>query len=92
MCSAKEFPKEEKKERCCFVVIPKGLKVNHPMKNFLTKVRRVLPEFKGIMVDEMPTRLLLTRSISHQIDLIPGSSLPNKAQHRMTLAKNVELN
>ena len=32
------------------------------------------------------------RIISHQIDLIPRSSLPNKAPHIMTPAENEELN
>jgi hypothetical protein len=32
------------------------------------------------------------RSISHQIDFIPGSSLPNKAPHRLTLAESEEIN
>ena len=32
------------------------------------------------------------RKISHQIDLIPGASFPNKVAHRMTPAKNEELN
>ena len=43
------------------------------------------------MVDEMLTRLLLTRSIAHQIDLIPGLSLPNKEPQRVKLIENVEL-
>lgn len=32
------------------------------------------------------------RSISHQIDLILGSNLPNKTAYRMTLAENEEVN
>ena len=50
-------------------------------------VIEVLLEFKGIMADE-----ILMRSISHQIDLIQGSSLPNNASDKMTLTENVELN
>jgi len=52
----------------------------------------MLSEFKEIISKEMPKGLPHVRRISHQIDLIPRSSLPNKAPHIMTPAKNEELN
>ena len=52
----------------------------------------MLEEFKEICVEELPVGLPPLRSISHQINLIPSSSLPNKAPHRMTLAESEEMN
>ena len=36
--------------------------------------------------------LPLVQKISHQMDLIPGVSFPNKATHRMTPVESEELN
>ena len=92
MCLAKEFLKEEKKQQCCFTFIPKGSSVNGPTRDISTYVREVLPEFEGIMIDDMSTRFSVTRSISHKIDLIRRPSMPNKAPHSMTPIENVEIN
>lgn len=43
-------------------------------------------------MDDLPTGLPPLRSISHQIDLMPGSSFPNKSPHRMTPVENEEVN
>ena len=92
MCLAKKFLKKEKTQQHYSTIIMNGLSMESSKDNIPTKVRRMLTEFKQILVDEIPTGLPATRSISHQIDLIPGSSLPNKATHRMKLIENVELN
>jgi hypothetical protein len=42
-------------------------------------------------VDELPHSLPPIRSVSHDIDLIPGSSLPNKSAYRLTLQQNEEV-
>ena len=44
------------------------------------------------MSDNVPDGLPPVQKISHQLDLILGASFPNKAIHRMTLAKSEELN
>jgi hypothetical protein len=41
-------------------------------------------------VDELPRSLPPMRRVSHQIDLIPGASLPNKAAYRLTPQENEE--
>ena len=56
------------------------------------EIKKMLNEYKDIIVDDIPDGLPLVRSISHCMDLIPGASLPNKAPYRLTPAKNEELN
>jgi hypothetical protein len=42
------------------------------------EIQTLLKEFKEIVVDHLIAGLRPLRSISHQIDLILGSSIPNK--------------
>jgi hypothetical protein len=42
-------------------------------------------------VDELPRSLPPMRNMSHHIDLIPGTSLPNKATYRLTPHENEEV-
>ena len=56
------------------------------------EIQPLLNEFKEIVVDDLPTGLALFKSISHHIDLMLGSSFPNKAPHIMTLEENEEVN
>ena len=45
-------------------------------------VSNVLQEFGDVFPDEVPAGLPPLRGIEHQIDLIPGASLPNRAPYR----------
>ena len=51
----------------------------------------MLDNYCDIIVDDLPDELPPVRRISHQIDLIPGSNLPNKATYRMTPIENEEI-
>ncbi|XP_059078026.1 uncharacterized protein LOC131876604 [Cryptomeria japonica] len=55
------------------------------------EVSGLLDEFQDIMFDNVLKGLPLVSKISHQIDLILGANLSNKAAHRMTLPENEEL-
>ena len=48
--------------------------------------------FKILYSDNVFDGLPQVRKISHQMDLILGASLPNKATHKMTPTKTEELN
>ena len=49
-------------------------------------------EYGDVISDNVPEGFPPIRKISHQIDLIPGANLPNKAAHRMTPTETKELN
>ncbi|XP_074289016.1 uncharacterized protein LOC141614159 [Silene latifolia] len=51
----------------------------------------LLKKFKDVFPDDLPTGLRLIRGIEHQIDLIPGASLPNKAAYRCNPMETKEL-
>ena len=55
------------------------------------EIQDMLSEFNDIMVDDLPNELPPRRDISHQINFIPGASLPNKATYRLTPQENEEL-
>lgn len=48
------------------------------------EVRELLDQFKDIICEGTPATLPPKREISHQIDFIPGASLPNKDAYKMT--------
>jgi cell division protein FtsB len=54
-------------------------------------VQSLLAEFKHILPEELPNGLPPLRYIQHQIDLVLGANLPNKAHYRMTPQQNEEL-
>jgi hypothetical protein len=43
----------------------------------LTHIMKLLEEFAYVFPKELPKGLLPIRGIKHQIDLVPGASLPN---------------
>jgi hypothetical protein len=44
-------------------------------------ILNVLQEYEDVFPDEVPPRLPPKRGIEHQIDLVPGASLPNRAAY-----------
>lgn len=55
------------------------------------RIGELLQEFEDITPKELPDGLPPIRDIQHQIDLIPGSTLPNRAAYRMSPAEHEEL-
>jgi hypothetical protein len=49
------------------------------------EIQEMLENFADIVVDHLPFSLAPIRSISHHIDIIPSSSLPNKEAYKLTL-------
>ncbi|XP_024006599.1 uncharacterized protein LOC112083100 [Eutrema salsugineum] len=55
------------------------------------EVSALLDRYKDMFPEEIPPGLLPLRGIEHQIDLVPGSALPNKAAYRMNPQETKEL-
>ena len=86
----KQFLEDMRHEPMCFAIIPKDGK--EEVEEVPTEVVDLLEEFLDIISDNVPDGLPPVWKISHQMDLVPGASLPNKAAHRMTPAESEELN
>jgi hypothetical protein len=54
-------------------------------------ITNLLLEFKDIFPAEIPPGLPTLRRIEHQIDLIPGASLPNRATYRTNPEETKEI-
>jgi len=93
LLSGKEFLQEIKHEEINFSLIgkPKVVfarkNINDPPK----EIKNMLNEFIDIVVDHFLDKFPPIRSINHNIEVIPNSSLPNKEAYRMTLKENEEI-
>lgn len=50
--------------------------------NILTEVQGLIRQYQDVFPEDLPPGLPPFRGIEHQIDLIPGSALPNKPAYR----------
>ena len=55
------------------------------------EVQQLLDQYQDIVVNEIPNSFPSLRDISHQIDLILGSTLPNKEAYKMTPTQNAKM-
>lgn len=79
-----------KHQHVCYALIPKMDKEGG--REVPVEVSSLLSEYGDIISDNVLEGLPPVTQISHQIDLVPGTNLPNKATHRMTPTVTEELN
>jgi hypothetical protein len=94
LMSGKELLNEvKKKEETQFIVVrkPKIVLTSTRIDDLLEEIQELLEKFVDIVVDVLPCSLPPIRSISHHIDLTPGSSFPNKAAYWLTPQENEEV-
>jgi hypothetical protein len=74
------------------VLVYKGeILISNDMTPLSIGVYSVLQEFRGVFPEEVPDGFPPLRGIEHQIDLIPGASLPNRAPYRTNLEETKEI-
>jgi hypothetical protein len=71
------------------LILQKGAVEDIPI---ATEVAKLLEEYVDVIPNDLPDGLPPKRDIQHHIDLILGSSLPNKGAYRMSPTQNAYLN
>ena len=74
-----------------FALIAREVRESKPTRR-AREVDLLLSEYVDVTLEDLPSGLPLDRGIDHNIDLIPGSSLPNQAAYRMSPTENGEMN
>ena len=70
-----------------FVVVrkPRVILTSTSIDDLPEEIRELMENFIDIVVDDLPCSFPPIKSIIHNIDLIPGVILPNKAAYKLTL-------
>lgn len=55
------------------------------------QIKELLEEFKDVFPDELPKWLPTIHGIEHQINLVPGASLPNRPAYRCNIEEAEEV-
>ena len=76
--SSREFEDIIKEVGFMYPIVLKGLMVTNVVSSHVPKeVQEILSEYEDLISEDLPAQLSPMRDIQHQIDLVPGASLPN---------------
>ncbi|KAI5323100.1 hypothetical protein L3X38_032172 [Prunus dulcis] len=85
----RDYLEAVKDAKIIYPVVMKGLLAVIPEKVKIQKeVQIILQGFNELIADDQPNQLPPMRNIQHQIDLVPGASLPNLPHYRMSPKEN----
>ncbi|XP_018453823.1 uncharacterized protein LOC108824964 [Raphanus sativus] len=90
MCSYSTFLSELRLEGRAFALLPSSSSPTLPSQ-LSPSLAALLKEFDDVFPTELPTKLPPLREIQHQIDLVPGATLPNRPHYRMSPTEHEEL-
>ena len=77
-----QFQQEINKHKMIVALL---IKEKSPCEELISKrIKRLLEDLSDVAPEELPDQLPLLRHIQHQIDLVPGSNLPNLPHYKMS--------
>ena len=74
-----------------YLCVYKDLYLNHNPNPLPSEVESLLQEFEDVFPKSVPPGLPPLRGIEHQMDFIPGASLPNRPAYRTNPAETKEI-
>ena len=88
-----DFAKINDDDACCYALVCKDalFSIDDIASTLPAPVTNLLQEFRDVFPSEIPPGLPLIHRIEHQIDLIPGASLPNRATYRANPEETKEI-
>lgn len=92
LISAKEVEKVISNHEVVYVLVSRELQQEKESSSTAPiEVKTLLEDFKDVFPEDLPPGLPPIRGIEHQIDLIPGAPLPNKAAYRSNPEETKEM-
>ncbi|XP_040996003.1 uncharacterized protein LOC121242173 [Juglans microcarpa x Juglans regia] len=89
--SMSKFLKEIERKVVIYALLPYGNSVVDVSPDLPAEVQQLLAEFSNLMPKDLPLGLPPMRDIQHQINLVPGSSLPNRLAYGLSPKESEEL-